>query len=48
MKPEEQEFNDLVQKLYDAGFSEGWALRDGVLVLWEHDEDPPAPFTRPK
>ena len=48
MKPEEQEFNDLVQKLYDAGFNEGWALRDNVLVLWEHDENPPAPFTRPK
>jgi hypothetical protein len=47
MKPEEQEFNDLVQKLYDAGFDNGWAIRDGVLVLWEHDEDPPAPLTRP-
>lgn len=33
--------------LIDAGFADGWAIRDGVLVLWEHDEEPPAPFTRP-
>lgn len=39
--------NDLVQKLLDAGFDTGWAIRDGELVLWEHDEDPPAPLTRP-
>jgi len=48
MRLEEQEFNALVQKLTDAGFDTGWAIRDGVLVLWEHDEDPPKPFTRPE
>lgn len=47
MSPEEQAFNALVQKLYDAGFNTGWAIRDGELVLWEHEENPPAPFTRP-
>ena len=47
MRPQEQEMNDLVQKLLDAGFDTGWAIRDGELVLWEHDEDPPAPLTRP-
>ena len=47
MSPEEQAFNALVQKLYDAGFNTGWAIRDGELVLWEHDAEPPAPFTRP-
>jgi hypothetical protein len=33
--------------LVEAGFTEGWALSDGVLILWEHDTDPPAPLTRP-
>lgn len=48
MRPGEKEFNDLVQKLYDAGFHTGWAIRDNELVLWEHDEDPPKPLTRPE
>jgi hypothetical protein len=48
MRPEEQEHNELLQKLYDAGFDSGWAVRDGVLVLWEHEENPPKPFTRPE
>ena len=43
--PEEHE--KLVQILYDAGFEHGWAMRDGVLIVWEHKEEPPAPFTRP-
>lgn len=38
----------LVQLLLDAGFSDGWAMEEDVLVLWEHDEDPPAPLTRPE
>jgi hypothetical protein len=38
----------LVQLLLDAGFTEGWALDDETLVLWEHDADPPAPLTRPE
>jgi len=33
--------------LTDAGFTDGWALSEGVLILWEHDEEPPAPLTRP-
>ena len=37
----------LVQLLLDAGFTDGWAMIDDVLVLWEHDQDPPAPFERP-
>ena len=37
----------LVQTLLDAGYTEGWALSGDVLVLWEHDTDPPAPLTRP-
>ncbi len=37
----------IVQLLLDAGFTDGWALQDDVLVLWEHDVDPPAPLERP-
>ena len=33
--------------LRGAGFTDGWALSDGVLVLWEHETDPPAPLVRP-
>jgi len=33
--------------LISAGFMDGWAISDGVLVLWEHEVDPPAPLVRP-
>jgi hypothetical protein len=38
----------LAQQLLDAGFTDGWAMFDDVLILWEHDQDPPAPLTRPE
>jgi hypothetical protein len=38
----------LIQILTDAGFDNGWALNGTQLVLWEHEEDPPKPLTRPK
>ena len=44
---EETEHTKLVQKLIDEGFTTGWALNGTNLVLWEHEEDPPAPLTRP-
>ena len=37
----------MVQLLLDAGFDSGWALVADTLTLWEHEEDPPAPLTRP-
>jgi hypothetical protein len=37
----------IVQLLIDEGFTDGWALSGDVLILWEHDTDPPAPLTRP-
>ena len=37
-----------VQLLLNAGFTDGWAMADETLTLWEHDADPPAPLTRPK
>lgn len=38
---------DLIQLLLDAGFDSGWALSGETLVLWEHEEEPPAPLIRP-
>ena len=37
----------MVQLLEVAGFSSGWALHEDTLILWEHEQDPPAPLTRP-
>lgn len=37
----------MIQLLLEAGYTDGWAVAGDVLVLWEHDEDPPAPLTRP-
>ncbi len=39
--------NEIVNLLLDAGFADGWAINGETLVLWEHDEDPPAPLVRP-
>ena len=39
---------ELIELLHDAGFTNGWALSGEVLTLWEHDQDPPAPLTRPE
>lgn len=36
-----------VQLLIQAGFTTGWVVRGDILILWEHEEDPPAPLTRP-
>lgn len=40
--------DEAIQLLIDAGFQSGWALTGNTLILWEHDEDPPAPLTRPE
>jgi hypothetical protein len=40
--------NELITLLFTAGFNNGWALNDTDLVLWEHEQDPPAPLTRPE
>jgi hypothetical protein len=44
---EQSEHRIACQKLIDAGFDFGWALSGEELILWEHEEDPPAPFKRP-
>jgi hypothetical protein len=38
----------IVQLLLDAGFDSGWVCSGEELVLWEHDENPPAPLKRPE
>jgi hypothetical protein len=38
---------ELITLLINAGFESGWALNDTELVLWEHEQDPPAPLKRP-
>ena len=38
----------IVQLLLNAGFDSGWALTGDTLILWEHEQDPPAPLTRPE
>lgn len=37
----------MVQLLLDAGFTDGWAIAGDELILWEHEEEPPAPLVRP-
>jgi hypothetical protein len=37
----------IVQLLIEAGFTDGWALAGDELIIWEHEQDPPAPLTRP-
>lgn len=38
---------EIVELLLTKGFSDGWVLTNGVLTIWEHKTDPPAPLTRP-
>ena len=40
--------DELIQLLLDNGYTTGWALHGDQLTLWEHDDDPPAPLTKPQ
>jgi hypothetical protein len=40
--------NPLTEMLVNAGFTDGWALHGDILVLWEHEVDPPSPLVRPE
>ena len=42
------EKTEIEKLLLNAGFADGWALLGDVLTVWLHDEDPPAPLTRPE
>ena len=39
--------DEAIQLVIDKGFQDGWAISNGILILWEHDEDPPPPLVRP-
>lgn len=39
---------ELCETLVAAGFNGGWVLQGETLVIWEHEENPPAPLTRPE
>lgn len=41
------EISNAHQILLDAGFTSGWAISGEELILWEHEQDPPAPLKRP-
>ncbi len=45
---EKTEHQKLIEILENAGYETGWVLHGETLVLWEHDENPPAPLTRPQ
>lgn len=44
---EKSEHQKMVDLLIEAGFEGGWVLQGDVLTVWDHDENPPAPLTRP-
>lgn len=39
---------EIVTLLLSKGFTDGWVLSGETLTIWGHDEDPPAPLTRPE
>jgi len=38
----------MVKLLLEAGFDFGWVISDEILIIWEHDEEPPLPLVRPE
>ena len=39
--------NEIVELLLSKGYENGWAISEGKLVLWLHEEQPPKPLTKP-
>lgn len=39
---------ELCDLLHNKGFNSGWTLEAETLTGWEHEEEPPAPLTRPQ
>jgi hypothetical protein len=39
---------ELIELLLANGYDHGWTLQGEILTQWEHDQDPPAPLTRPE
>jgi hypothetical protein len=40
--------DEAIQLLIKQGFDDGWSISNGILILWEHEQDPPTPLTRPE
>jgi hypothetical protein len=40
--------SQIIQLLFDNGYTYGWEMVGDSLTVWEHDEDPPTPLTRPE
>jgi len=38
---------EVIALLLEKGFLAGWAVLGTELTIWEHEEKPPAPLTRP-
>ena len=38
---------EIITLLQNAGFNSGWVVSGGELCIWEHEENPPSPLTRP-
>jgi len=38
---------EIIELLVTSGFETGWAIEGTKLVLWQHEQDPPAPLERP-
>jgi len=38
---------EIIDLLVSSGFENGWILSGDVLIVWEHQQDPPAPLVRP-
>jgi|688.fasta_scaffold1591194_2 hypothetical protein len=39
---------EIINLIIGAGYNTGFALNGELLVLWEHEEEPPKPLKRPK
>jgi hypothetical protein len=44
----QEQHQELLDLLTKAGFVDGYALAGDKLILWQHQENPPAPLTRPE
>jgi hypothetical protein len=38
---------EIIELLKEKGFESGWALLGQELTVWEHEQDPPKPLTKP-
>jgi hypothetical protein len=39
---------EVVSLLLANGFTDGWVVTEGKIVIWENEENPPSPLIRPE